>query len=124
MHTEQNVPHNHSKIAKFSKIAPLGSPHITRKLGHPFTHLKDIHDFLYHGRTDRHTNSIQNKSPLYPIWVQAKFFSALFFLPLTKWHELALRARSRHFVRINFKVEPRLNEFFSVQQCATDNLVT
>ena len=26
-------------------------------------------------QTDRHTNSIQNKSPLYPLWVWAEFFS-------------------------------------------------
>ena len=30
-------------------------------------------------RTDRHTNSVQNESPLYPIRVQAEKFSTLFF---------------------------------------------
>ena len=38
------------------------------------------------------TNSILNESPLYPIWLQAEFFSAMFFLPLTKRSELALCA--------------------------------
>ena len=48
----------------------------------PFTCLKDIHNFLYHGCTDGHTNSIQNESPFYPIWMQAKikFLPCFFYL--------------------------------------------
>ena len=34
--------------------------------------------------TDRHTNYIQNESPLYPIQAQSDIFSTLFFPPLTK----------------------------------------
>ena len=39
--------------------------------------------FCYtNAQTDRHTNSIQNESPLYRI--RGEFFSTLFFLPLTQ----------------------------------------
>ena len=53
-----------------------------------FTLLKDIHDFLYHrwtdGQRERQTNSIQNKSPLYPIQVLVEIFYYPVFLSRTK----------------------------------------
>ena len=62
---------------------------------YPFTRLKIINDFLLHGHTDgqmdRHTNSIQNESTLYPIQGAGGIFFYPVFLPLT---------RSRRFVRI------------------------
>ena len=56
-----------------------------------FTCLKVIHDFQCHRQMDRHANSIQNESPLYPIWVQADFFLPCYFYLTPKRHERAIR---------------------------------
>ena len=103
MHTAQNAPHNHITLCDISHHTSTSGKRTGCRPGptqgglgesttHPkvtadqpskpwnfclnlFTHLKVIHYFQCHGQTDRHTKSMQNESPLYPIRVRKKFFS-------------------------------------------------
>ena len=88
-------------------LLPKKSPWVRRSRDHchsgrfsihypPISDLFDNIEFFSasYGQTDGHTNSIQNKSPHYPIRVWGKNFYTPFFLPLSKRSELASLAHS------------------------------
>ena len=99
---------------KLSRLAFLTVKNCILNITHPSSNYSPTNNPsltpLPHGQTDRHTNSIQNELPHYPMQVQGEFFVNPIFLYLSN----VANQRSRKFMMENFFIRYGLgaNLFF------------